>query len=231
MPNANQKRAKGATTQYVFDSLRREILDLEIEPGAPLDETEIGRRFGVSRSPVREALVRLSAKGLVEAFPNRSAVAARLQLESLSAYLDAQELAFRVSARRAASKITPEQVKNLAQIQAENDRARTEQDMDGMIQSNRLFHLKIAEIAGNPWYIQWLESLMDQGQRILKLYMRSLDNNVPTGELKWHHALLDAFRNNDPEAADEAARRDAEIVRDQLIQMLSRNADETIELR
>ncbi|MDE0239581.1 MAG: GntR family transcriptional regulator [bacterium] len=231
MPNTKPKRTKGATTQYVFDSLRREILDLEIEPGAPLDEMEIGRRFGVSRSPVREALVRLGANGLVEAFPNRSAVAARLRLESLSAYLDAQELAFRVTARGAASRITPEQVEELIRLQADNDRARAEQDTDGMIQTNRRFHLKVAEIAGNPWYTQWLEGLMDQGQRILKLYMRSLDNKVPLGELKWHHVLLDALRDNDPDAADEAARHDAEIVRNQLINMLSGSGGGAIKLQ
>lgn len=230
MGESETKRAKGATGQFVFESLRREILDLEIEPGAPLDEMEIGRRFGVSRSPVREALVRLGAKGLVETLPNRSAVAARLRLESLSSFLDAQELAFRITARGAASKITDRELADLKTIQSNNDAARQKQDVVGMVTTNRLFHLRIAEICANPWYLQWLETLLDQGQRILKLYMRSLGNDVPTNELQWHHALLDAFENGDVEAADRAARRDAEVVRDQLINMLSRGDDAIVDL-
>ena len=77
-------RGNGAT--IVHEALHREILTLTLKPGMPLDETQIARRFGLSRSPVREALHRLSAQNLVVMLPNRStlvAFARALESESL----------------------------------------------------------------------------------------------------------------------------------------------------
>ncbi|MEO0410532.1 MAG: GntR family transcriptional regulator [Pseudomonadota bacterium] len=230
MTQVIERKAKGASAQFVFDALRREILDLDIEPGAPLDEMELSRRFGVSRSPVREALVRLGASGLVETLPNRSAIAARVRVESLAPFLAAQKLVFRVTAREAAKRINPSQLALLEDIQSKNDAARAQADTAGMIETNRQFHTLIAQATGNPWYVSWLQSLMDEGQRILTLYMRSLDYNVPRAELQWHHALLDALKTKDPDAADLAAKEDADVVRDQLINMLSQESGETLAL-
>ncbi|MEL6687306.1 MAG: FCD domain-containing protein, partial [Pseudomonadota bacterium] len=97
-------------------------------------------------------------------------------------------------------------------------------------QSNRQGHLLIADIGANPWYRNWLESLLDEGQRVLRLYMRSLDNHVPTTELKHHHELLEALRARDTQKADDAARADAQIVREQLIHMLSERESNNITL-
>ncbi len=230
MADTPERKAKGATAQFVYASLRQEILELVIEPGAPLDEMELSRRYGVSRSPIREALVRLGEAGLVETLPNRSAVAARLRVDSLAPYLAAQELAFRVTAREAARRITDAEIGQLTRIQRANDACRLRDDTDGMIRTNREFHMTIARIAGNPWFESWLEGLMDEGQRILKLYMRSLGNHVPTGELQWHHELLDALSQRDPEAADQAAKQDAQVVRHQLIAMLSGANDAQLDL-
>jgi DNA-binding GntR family transcriptional regulator len=225
-----KKKAKGATAQFVYKTLRQEILDLDIDPGALLDEVELTKRYGVSRSPIREALVRLSEAGLVETLPNRSAIAARLRAERLAPFLAAQELAFRVTAREAAKRITDDELQKLIQIQDDNDRARLADDMLAMIQTNRAFHMTIARISGNPWFESWLKSLMDEGQRLLKVYMRSLGNHVPTAELQWHHALLDALKDRDPEAADRAAKEDAQVVRAQLVAMLSGDPDATLVL-
>ena len=60
------RRPRGTGGSFVYDSLKSKILNLELKPGTLLDETELSRSFKLSRSPVREALIRLSAEGLVE---------------------------------------------------------------------------------------------------------------------------------------------------------------------
>ena len=92
--------ARGAAR--VHDSLREGILSMQIPPGAFLDENGIAARFGVSRSPVREALIRLEAEGLVAAAPNRTAVVSPVDLAGFPQYMDALDLAQRATTRPAA---------------------------------------------------------------------------------------------------------------------------------
>ena len=57
-------RRRGSGAQLVYETLRREVLDLSLRPGELLDETSLSERFSMSRSPIREALIRLTAEGL-----------------------------------------------------------------------------------------------------------------------------------------------------------------------
>lgn len=71
-------KPKGANSGNIYAELRRDILELRLAPGAVLDEMEISRRFGISRSPVREAIIRLTAEGLAQSLKNRGATVASL---------------------------------------------------------------------------------------------------------------------------------------------------------
>ena len=66
---AERKRGSGA--QFVYSILRDEILDLTLLPGSPIDEIRLSERLSMSRTPIREALVRLASEGLVTTLPNR----------------------------------------------------------------------------------------------------------------------------------------------------------------
>ena len=63
--------SKGSSARHVYDSLRQRILNLEVRPGADLDKSTLVETYGVSRTPVREALIRLGADRLVTLLPNR----------------------------------------------------------------------------------------------------------------------------------------------------------------
>lgn len=215
------KKAKGTGATFVYDALRRLILTLELEPGSVIDEVALGRRYNVSRSPVREAVVKLAANGLVETLPNRSSIVARIRFETLGPFLAAQEVVYRLTAREAALRRGSEDVAKLKDIQARHDALRDLGDFLGLIELNREFHLTIARIAGNAWFERWLQSLMDEGQRVMGLYIRALGHQIPAGELKHHHEIIAAIEAGDAVAADEAGRRDADVIRRQVVAMLS----------
>ena len=65
------ERKRGSGVKYVYDILRDEILDLVLPPGSPIDEIQLSERLAMSRTPIREALVRLAGEGLVTTLPNR----------------------------------------------------------------------------------------------------------------------------------------------------------------
>ncbi len=64
--NAVPERKRGSGVKMVYDLLRDEILDLKLAPGSPIDEVQLADRFKMSRTPIREALVRLAGEGLIE---------------------------------------------------------------------------------------------------------------------------------------------------------------------
>src|SRR5262249_12589979 len=96
------ERKRGAGVKIVYDKLRGEILDLILPPGSAIDEAQLSERFRMSRTPIREALVRLAGDGLVDALPNRSTVVSNIDFLNMHAYFDALVLMYRVTTKLAA---------------------------------------------------------------------------------------------------------------------------------
>lgn len=215
------KRTRGTGASYVYESLKSLILDLELKPGTLLDETLVSRQFSVSRSPVREALIRLSAEGLVQTLRNRTSIVAPFDVGALPAYFDAMQLLYRVSARLAAVNATPAQIERLRQIVHQHEDALHRNDMKSMVRFNHDFHTTIAEMSDNPFITGWMRGLLDQGQRILRLYAHNLGDHVPDATLRPHREMVKAIAAGDAEGAEEAGRTDAQALIDSFKRNLS----------
>jgi len=215
------KRTRGTGATYVYESLKALILDLELKPGTLLDETLVSRQFSVSRSPVREALIRLSAEGLVQTLRNRTSIVAQFDVSALPAYFDAMQLLYRVSGRLAAVNATPAQIERLRQIVRQHEDALHRNDMRSMVRFNHDFHSAIAQMSDNPFITGWMHGLLDQGQRILRLYAHSLGDHVPDTVLKPHREMIRAIAAGDAEGAEEAGRADAQALIDAFKRNLS----------
>ena len=224
------RRLRGTGAAYVYDSLKAQILDLELKPGTLLDETVVSRQFGVSRSPVREALIRLSAEGLVQNLRNRTSIVAPFDIEALPAYFDAMQLLYRLTARLAAANVNAAQIEGLRKTMHEHEAALHKGDMRGMVRFNRDFHIGIAEMSGNPFLAGWMSGLLDQGQRILRLYARNLGDNLPDTGLKSHREMLAAISAGDADRAEAAGRADAQVLIDDFKRNLSNRPAALLEL-
>jgi DNA-binding GntR family transcriptional regulator len=218
---ATKRHARGTGATHVYDRLREEILNLRIEPGTFLDETELADRFRLSRSPVREALIRLSAEGLVQTLRNRSPVVASFDISAVSSYVDAIELMYRVTTRLAALNRTDAQLEAIRTARKVHAAAVARNDIINVISANRDFHAAIADAAGNSFFATWVRTLLDQGQRILRLHVRALGDRPTSKALGEHEAIVAAIEKGDPDAAEEAARRDAIQIADKIMQQLA----------
>lgn len=105
--DAEPRRTKGTGVRFAYETLRDEILSLALEPGALLDETSLAERFGMSRSPVREALIRLAGDDLVVTLANRSTIVAPIDIRSFPRYVEALDIAQRMNTRLAAESCAP----------------------------------------------------------------------------------------------------------------------------
>jgi DNA-binding GntR family transcriptional regulator len=217
-------RTRGSGTQTVYATIRQEILAMTLEPGSPLDEVKLSERFGMSRTPVREALLRLSADGLTTTLPNRNTIVAAIDFAALPAYFEALTLMYRVTTRGAAGRRSAGPARDIRTRQDEFARAVDAQDAYAMIEANREFHVAIAERAGNAYYTTFFTRLLDEGRRILRLYYSTFDDRLPRQYVEEHEDMILAIEAGDVERADTLALAHAAQIVAQIQEYLARDA-------
>ena len=207
--------SRGGSAQAVYEQLRQSIVELELPPGSPLDEVRLSQQFVMSRTPIREALVRLAADGLVTTLPNRSTIVSPINFERLPVYFEALSLMYRVSTRGAASRHTAEDLEKIRLHQAAYAEAAMKRDVAGMIATNRDFHVAIAEAGGNPYFPAFFARLLDEGRRLLRVYYyQPTEDNLPRRYVNEHEAMVKAIEQGDAELCDQlGAEHAAQIVR------------------
>lgn len=217
------KRAKGTGVRFAYESLRDEILSLELAPGALLDETTLAERFAMSRSPVREALIRLAGDGLVVTLSNRSTVVAPIDVQTFPKYVEALDIAQRMNTRLAAELRDDADLKAIARRQKDFVNAVKSGRHLAMSETNRDFHMAIAEAGRNPYLAGFYGRLLDQGRRILHLHFQYLESGhegvLLTGE---HDEMIEAIRDRDAARADALAHAHTRQFRDTFIAFMKR---------
>lgn len=223
-------RRRGSGVRVVYDQLRDEILDLVLPPGSPIDEVQLAERFGMSRTPIREALVRLAGEGLVETLPNRSTMVANIDFLNLHTFFDALTLMYRVTTRLAASHHQPAELDVIRQHQARFAAAVEAQDALAMIAANRDLHAAIAEAGRNPYYTSLFLRVLDEGRRLLRLYYQSFDDRLPREYVDEHEEIISAIETRDVERCDRLAKAHADQIVRQIQQFLSRDQRQPLPL-
>jgi DNA-binding GntR family transcriptional regulator len=224
------ERKRGSGVKMVYDVLRDEILDLTLAPGSPIDEVQLAERFAMSRTPIREALVRLSGEGLVDTLPNRSTMVAPIDFLKLNTFFEAITLMYRVTTRLAAQHHKPADLVTIRALQVEFAAAVAAQDALGMIATNRAFHAAIAEAGRNPYFTALFCRLLDEGRRILRLYYQSFDDRLPQVYVEEHDAMIAAIAARDTEAADRLAKAHADQIVRNIQSLIARDDRQDIAL-
>ena len=201
-----QLSGKGFGAVMIYKTLRNEILSLTLQPSELLDEARLATRFGVSRSPVREAMVRLASESLLQTLPNKGTIVAPLRIEEFPQYVDALDLIQRTVTRLAASKRTKENLLHIKNVQRKYALYVEEGNILGMIQGNRDFHMAIASASNNRYLEQMYLQLLDEGQRPLRLYFESYNNMLPAEAIDQHEQMIAAIEARDADLAERIAR-------------------------
>lgn len=216
--SAPRSRGKGALR--VYNKLREDILRMDLLPGELLDEVEIGKQFNLSRSPVREALIRLSAEGLIKTLPNKSTLVAPLNIAEFSQFVDALDLMQRATSRLAAKLRSDEDLQNIKDQQAKFDEAVANHDALAMIEANRDFHVAISEAGNNSYFTLFYARLLDDGRRMLRLYFRSFGDTLPSELADEHYQLIKAIEDRDEDRAEHLAHLHTVQVSDRFLSSL-----------
>ena len=224
------ERKRGSGVKVVYDVLRDEILDLTLPPGSPIDEVQLAERFSMSRTPIREALVRLAAEGLIDTLPNRSTMVSNIDFLNLHTFFEAITLMYRMTTRLAAEHHHPQDLAIIRAHQVRFAKAVAAQDGLAMIATNRDFHAAIAEAGRNPYFTTLFCRLLDEGRRILRLYYQSFDNRLPQRYADEHEDIITAIAARDIDRADRLAKSHADQIVGQIQQLFARDQRQNITL-
>ncbi|MDG4889916.1 MULTISPECIES: GntR family transcriptional regulator [unclassified Mesorhizobium] len=220
------KKETGSSRVYL--QLRQDILRVKINPGAALDEVRLSERFNLSRSPIREALVRLSSEGLVQILPNRSTIVAPLDIQAIPDFLDALDLLQRVTHRSAAHFRTEKDIETLVATQRGYEEAAGVSLETGdslpMIEANYAFHMAVSRAGRNRYFTAAYQRLLDEGRRILHFHFEFERRGTTVEKLAQGHTdIVEAIVRRDADAAEQAAHLHAEQFRGRFVQYLNRS--------
>jgi DNA-binding GntR family transcriptional regulator len=208
------KSASSAAAELI----RAAIIDGRLEPGRRLKEEELARELGISRTPVREALLVLQTEGLLESAPNRGAAVRSYEADAIEEMYDLRALLEGHAAHRAAARLSDEDVARLHESNARFATLRAADDVGALIEENHFFHSTILAAAGSERLGQMLRTVIE-----LPLVYRSYYWYSPEQKLisdHYHHQLAHALSARDGDRAELIMKEHVFEARDFLIERL-----------
>ena len=193
------------TTDVVFDQLHEEIVSLQLRPGKKLSETEVARRFGVSRQPVRDAFARLENLDLLLIRPQKATEVRGFSMQRIS-HARFVRLAVELEViRHACSVWDDDHVKTLQRNLDQQQRAVDADQPDAFHALDYKFHQLICELGGHPLAF---ETIKECKQKIDRLCILSFGReNESAVLLEDHRRLADAIKSGSTEKAVAIARQ------------------------
>lgn len=181
----------------VYEALRTAIIEQALKPGVKLPEDSIGETFGVSRTIVRNALVRLDAEGLVDMQPNRGAFVAVPTAEEAQDVFDMRRCLEREVMQRLC-RMDPGPIVAALNAHIAEERRYLDSDKTRSIRLAGEFHIVLAEQTGSQVLSNYVNEIVSRCSLIMARFAQS--HSAQCG-LEEHTGIVEAIRDRDPEAA------------------------------
>ncbi len=185
-----------------FEDVRLRILRTELAPGAVLDEASLASHYGLSRTPLREVLQRLSGAGYITLEEHRGAKVASMDIGALRTFFQTAPMVYANIGRLAAENRTDAQVDSLQDTQSEFAKHTKANDAASAALSNHRFHAIIGEMAQNPYLVASLNRLLIDHTRLSQTFYRPRtpsDEALVERACAQHEEIIDAIRRRDAE--------------------------------
>ncbi|MGW2781854.1 GntR family transcriptional regulator [Streptomyces populi] len=182
----------------VYAHVKEGVLERRYEGGALLTEGELADAVGVSRTPVREALLRLEAEGLIKLYPKKGALVLPVSAQEIADVVETRQLVEEHAARKA----VPASPRLLARLEELLDRQKEQAaagDLAGAAVTDRCFHAEIVRSGGNEILSRLYDQLRDRQLRMGVAVMHAHPDRI-TKTLVEHEQILAALRSGDADA-------------------------------
>ncbi len=193
--------APTALYQEVAERLRQRIFAHELTPGTWIDEQKLAEQYGISRTPLREALKVLASEGLVDLRPRRGCYVTEISRQDLDDIFPLMAMLEGRCVVEAIKRAKPADIVALKSIHEKLEAAARDGLIDAFFESNQEFHKKIQELSGNRWLLSVIQDL----RKVLKLsrmHSLSLEGRLQQS-LDEHRLILAAIVASDAGRAEK----------------------------
>lgn len=199
------RQRRTTASSHIYAELREELVSLRRRPGEPISETQIALSYGLSRTPVREAILKLADEGLVDVFPQSGIFVSRIPLAALPEAIIIRKALEETTAGLAAARASMSQILNLHAILQRQREADSAGDREAFHWADEAFHAAIAEVAGYPGIWTLIQQVKVQVDRYRRLTLPQAGRM--TQVIAEHAPIVEAIEAHDPSAARVAMER------------------------
>ena len=191
-----------ALYQEVAERLRQRIFAHELTPGTWIDEQKLAEQYGISRTPLREALKVLAAEGLVDLKPRRGCYVTEISRQDIDDIFPLMAMLEGRCAFIAVQLAKPEDIRDLKAIHEKLELAAKESRIDAFFEANQEFHRRIQELTNNRWLLSVIQDLR-KVLKLSRLHSLSLEGRLQQS-LEEHRVIMAAFEAGDAEKAEKS---------------------------
>ncbi|MFQ6854115.1 GntR family transcriptional regulator [Streptomyces sp. 35M1] len=198
--------------ERVYTHIKEAVLDRRYEGGTLLTEGDLADAVGVSRTPVREALLRLEVEGLIKLYPKKGALVLAVSVQEIKDVVETRLLVEEFAARKAVP-ASPRLIERLEQLLEEQRQLAEAGDLAAVAVTDRCFHAEIVKHAGNEILSRLYDQLRDRQLRMGVAVMEAHPGRIEAN-ITEHGELLEAIRAGDADGAALVVRRHVGRVRE-----------------
>lgn len=201
-----------------YEAIKQQIIRCELRPGEVLSEAILSDTLGFGRTPIHQAIARLTSDGLVEVMPRKGIMAKPVSLDEMLNIIEVRRINETHSARRAAERAEGSDVRLLEENLDAMWAAAREREITRIMSLDGEFHALLCLPTRNSVLIELLANLQDRSARLWFISLRANEQHLRVCEQ--HAAIVDAVRRHDPDGAEAAMRHHIDAFLDNVTKQL-----------
>lgn len=205
--------------EKIVETVRNAIVNGQIPAGARVAEPELADRFGISRTPIREAFRQLESEGFITVIPRKGAIVASLSAKDISDFYDLKMVLEGYAARCATKVLTEKEMIKMESVNRQMETAAVKKDLRKVLLLHNEFHDIFLKACGNEKLHAIVQNMVMQFQRFrLILAMRGKIE----GSIRQHREIIDAFRKRNADMAESLVIKNAQYGKKVLLRELAK---------
>jgi len=192
--------------ERIVESIRNAIVSGALPSGTRIAEPELAEKFGISRTPIREAFRQLESEGFISVMPRRGAIVASLSAQDVSNFYDLKMVLEGYAARCAAKTLAPADITKMETTNRLLEAASHKKDLRRILDLHNEFHDIFLRACGNEKLHAIVQNMVMQFQRFRLIL--ATPGRIE-GSIRQHEEIIEAFRRRDADLAEELVRKNA----------------------